>query len=46
MECSAYMHVSQPQACLVTVEARRGYQIPWNWSYRVVTYLLDVETPT
>ena len=20
--------------CLVTVEARKGHQIPWNWSYR------------
>lgn len=29
-ECFAWMYVCDPHACLV--EARRGCQVPWNWT--------------
>jgi hypothetical protein len=33
--CSVFcLHVYSPCACLMSKEARRGYQILWNWSYR------------
>ena len=32
--CLACMYICAPCACLVPEEARRGHQIPWNWSYR------------
>lgn len=33
-ECFAWMCVWALHVCLVPMEVRRGYQIPWNWSYR------------
>jgi hypothetical protein len=31
-ECLVLMYVCTPCVCLVSVEARRGHWIPWNWS--------------
>lgn len=33
-ECFAYLCVYASHICLVPKEARRGRQIPWDWSYR------------
>lgn len=50
MGCSACMYVSEPRVCLVTVEARRGIPLesdPLELDLqRVMSYLLDAETPT
>lgn len=32
--CSACFHICTPGMCLVSREARREGQNPWNWSYR------------
>lgn len=40
------MYVCVPCLCLVPVEARRGCQIHWNWSYRslwAILYVLGTE---
>lgn len=31
-EYFACLYVDIPPECLVLVEVRRGYQVPWNWS--------------
>lgn len=35
----AFINVCVPIVGLVPVETRRGYWIPWNWSYRVSHYV-------
>lgn len=45
MGCSVCMYVSEPRVCLVTVEARRGIPLELDLQ-RVMSYLLDAETPT
>lgn len=34
----ACMYVCMPCACLVPSAARKGHQVPWNWSYRQLSY--------
>lgn len=33
---TASMYVCTPRVCLVPADARRGDQIPWDWSYHHV----------
>lgn len=38
------MYVCVPSVCLVPVEVRRGYQIPWNYSYNwIAMWVLGTE---
>lgn len=40
------MNVWAPRAYLFSIEARGGYQTPWNWSYRpcrVAMWMLGIE---
>lgn len=44
-KCFACMSVCVLHVFLVSMEVRRGYQIPWNWNYRILwTTMLELAT--
>ena len=44
--CFVCIYICAPHACLVTLEARRGHWMSWNWSYRqlwATMWVLSIE---